>query len=53
MERAEIGLACELAAAGEEIGVLRTQLPVDVAIAAAVLLVPRALVLAVLVRHLR
>src|SRR3954453_21110822 len=49
VKRAEIRLGRELAAAREEIGVLRPELAVDVAVAAPVLLVPGALVLAVLV----
>src|SRR4051794_41514866 len=49
MQRAEVGLGRELPAAGEEVRVLGPQLAVDVAVPAAVLLLSRALVLAVLV----
>src|SRR3954471_5887874 len=53
VQRAQICLGRKLAPTGKQLGVLRADLAIDVAVAAAVLLVSRALVLAVLVRDLR
>src|SRR5262249_36566462 len=51
VERPEVALRREFPAAREEAGVLGTQLAIDAAVAATVLLLSRALVLAVLMRH--